>query len=161
MMVVVALVALSMGVVRLLQYRAVYLRASAHNAKWEAIYSELEQGWKERLESLQGTLKSEDPTAASQIASAQQSIHGSSAMLAIFTARRRINDRLASHPWESVPRDPLEKEIDEEEPVLLFENSSGSIYEFSARSIGLLTISPIIGVIVYVSLRMAKRRQIG
>jgi hypothetical protein len=159
--VIVTFFALSLGVVRLLQQRVYYLRLVAHNARWEAIHSTTERGWKDRLVFLRSTLKSGDATAVRQIAEARRSIEDASAMTALFSQRRQIAERLATHPWEPVPPDPLDKKTDHEEPILIFEPLSGLIYEFSSRSIAILTLASIVSVLGYIAFRLVRKRSVS
>jgi hypothetical protein len=158
MMLTVALFAILLGVVRLLQQRAYHLGIAVHNARWEAIYSTTELGWEERLASLRGMLKPGDPAASLQIAEAQQAIKDASSMKALFTERRRISDRLASRPWESAPPDPPDRKADREDPILIFKTASGSSYEFSTRSIPVLILAPIASLLAYVAFGLVRKR---
>ncbi len=103
-------------------------------------------------------LESGEAGAEDQIAKVRQSIDGASTMTALFAERRRISERLASHPWEPVPPDPLDKKIDDEGPFLIIEPFPGRIYDFSSSSIARLAIAPVVIVFGYVAFRLARRR---
>jgi hypothetical protein len=164
--VVVTLVALSLGVVRLLQLRAYYLHVATYNARWEAIYAKTKRGWEGKLAALRASHKAVDTAAERQIARALQTIDEESVMVVLFAERRRIYaerrriyERLASHPWEAVPPDPLEKKTTgHERPVLIFEPSPGRAYEFSSGTTTRLAFAPVVLVFGYVAFRLTTKR---
>ena len=144
LMLAVAVVALFMGAIRLLQRRAYYLQLVAYNARWEAVSSRTELGWRGRLAALQATPGPGAAPAASQIEEARRTVEEAAAMKVLFTKRLRISERLASHPWEPVPPDPLDKRADHEEPLLILEPLPGLAYHLTSGSIAVLAISMVL-----------------
>lgn len=159
-MMVVALLALSLGVVRFRQRRAEFLRVAAYNASRETLYREDERAWKRNLAALQGSLQAGNTAADREITRACQMIQDDATFAALFAERRRIFERLACHPWESVPLDPLEKKKRGREgpPVLIFETSPGRAYEFSTGAATRLALAPVAIVFGYVAFRLTTRR---
>jgi hypothetical protein len=151
-------VALFMGAGRLLQQRAYYLQLVDYNARWEAVYARTELGWKGQLAALQATPGPGAAPAASRIDEARRAVEGAATMKLLFSERLRISQRLASHPWEQVPPDPLDKQADHEEPFLILEPLPGLAYHLTSGSIAVLAISMVLIAVGTGSFRMARRR---
>jgi hypothetical protein len=153
------LLAIPVWIARLVRLRAHYLGQVAHNARWEAIYRRTEQGWGERLARLRAALTAGDSTQRSRISEAEKVARESSEMADLFSRRRRISERLASHPWEAVPPDPAERRpgMEYDGPVLIFETSTSGRLEFSSGLIARCAMAPLLAALGYVALRWKPR----
>jgi hypothetical protein len=149
------LLAIPLWIARLVWLRAQYVAQAAHNATWEAIYRRTERGWRTELALLRATHRAGDSTQQDRIAQAEKRANESYEMADLFFRRRRISERLASHPWESVPPDPAERRpgTEYEGPALIFEISTSERLEFSSGLIVRCAIAPLLAAFGYGALR--------